>query len=159
MLQKLASTVQESDIRSLFLCHYACHAHLSPNGDLCFYDSDLVPRTTMMTHAFRILCDEDASRNSVVILILDSCFAGTTIRGIYSRDRSMEIIASVGYDQSTPGNLSDYARLQNHTFTSRLTDEVAQRIGREDVSSMSFAEIVDELRRKSSPDRLPQYCL
>lgn len=71
----------------------------------------------------------------------------------------MKIIASVGYDQSALGNPSDSARFQNHTFTSRLTDEVAKRIGREDVSSISSAEIVDELRRKSNPDRLPQYCL
>lgn len=159
MLQKLARKVQESDMRSLIICYYAGHARVSTNGDLCFYASDLVPRAMTMNRTFGMLSDKEPFRNSDVILILESCFAGTAIRGMDSRDRSLEVIASVGYDQSALGNPFDYVHLQNRTFTSRLTDEVAKRIGREDVSTISFAKIVDELRKKSNPDRLPQYCL
>lgn len=51
----------------------------------------------------------------------------------------------MGLEQSTLGNSSDLARIQNCTFTSRLADEVARSIGREDFTSISFAEAVDEL--------------
>lgn len=61
------------------------------------------------------------------------------------------------YDQPALGSPSDNARIQNRTFTSRLADEVSRRIEREEITSMSFAEVVDGIRRTSQPDRLPQY--
>lgn len=84
----------------------------------------------MMPRTFEALCDSDdeSFRNADLILILDSCFAGTETRDFDSGDRSVEMIASVEYDHSALGNSSDYARIQNSTFTSRLAVEVAQRL-------------------------------
>ena len=73
-------------------------------------------------------------------------------RGIDGQKRRSEIIASMGHDQKALGNPSDLARIVNRTFSSRLVGEVAKRVGRAaraDVTSISFAEVVDEFRRTS----------
>ena len=85
----------------------------------------------------------DPQGNTHADLILDCCVSGMPSRGTEWRNRSVEIIASTGLEQSALGNSSDLARIQNCTFTSRLADGVARSIGREDVTSIFFAEVVD----------------
>jgi hypothetical protein len=92
-----------------------------------------------------------------VVLIVDSCYSGDAMRGS-ALGRSVEIIAAVGAEQKAFGNPSELARVKRRTFTSRLVDEVAIRIGRGEMS-VSFAEIVGVLRSVSNPDRLPEYHL
>lgn len=161
MLGEGAKEVGDPEIRSLVLCHYAGHARPGPSNQLLFYASSLIPRTMTMTRSFSALYDpdEEAFQNTDAVLILDSCFSGLATRGTDDRNRSVEIIASVGLDQSAHGNSSDNARLQNKTFTSQLADEISRRIGNQEITSISFAEVIDELRRTGHPERLPQYRL
>lgn len=128
--------------------------------NLKLYASEIASHTMKMYRTFELLCDEHINYfpNSNFILILDCFFAEMAIRGFDSRHRDVGIVASVGYDQSALGNPSNQARIQNRTFTSRLADEVAKRIRCED-GSISFAKVVDELRRQSNRDRLSRYCL
>ncbi|KAI9861217.1 MAG: hypothetical protein M1813_005390 [Trichoglossum hirsutum] len=94
-----------------------------------------------------------------MVLILDSCYSGQATRGFKAAGRSVEIICSVSANQKALENASDLARVQNRTFTCRLADAVAQHVSKGDSSSISFVDIVEELRGKSLPDRLPEYSL
>lgn len=74
-------------------------------------------------------------------------------------DRSVEIVAAVGSTQEALGNESHLVRIQKHTLTSRLADEVARAVGDPARTSIAFTEIIASLRKVSSPERLPEYFL
>jgi hypothetical protein len=88
-------------------------------------------------------CYATYGRNTDVLMIFDSCFSGLATRGLESGGRSVEIISSVGSTQKAHGNYPDLARAQNQTFTSRLADEVARRVGRGEMT-ISFAQVIDD---------------
>lgn len=71
----------------------------------------------------------------------------------------MEIVAAVGAEQKAFGNPAANPRVQTETFTSRLSDEVAQLVGNAEVVTVSFSEIIANMRKSSNPDRLPEYVL
>ncbi|KAI9781517.1 MAG: hypothetical protein M1839_005932 [Geoglossum umbratile] len=85
--------------------------------------------------------------------------SGQAVRGLGLATRSVEIIASIAADQQVLGNAPNLSRVQHRTFTSRLVDSVTRKIGRGDSSSVSFAEIVGELRSLSHSQRLLEYHL
>lgn len=68
-------------------------------------------------------------------------------------------MAELGPTQDFQNMCWDYVSSKKYCRTSRLADEVAKRTRREDIWSISFAKIIDELRKQSSRDRLHQYYL
>ncbi|KAI9784781.1 MAG: hypothetical protein M1839_001511 [Geoglossum umbratile] len=162
LVQDLSAKVSKVDGRTLVIGHYAGHGTVNQNGKLIFFASPSAPRPFGLERCLGDLYEEDQCTNpdfkkTDVILILDSCYSGEATRGLGRAGRSVEIVASVGADQKALGNNS--ARVQNRTFTSRLADSIALRVGRGDVSSISFAEIIGDLRSTSQPKRLPEYHL
>lgn len=155
LMIQLVEEIKDPDTRCLILGQYAGQAGTTHLDNIAFYASNLAPQRTAMSRTFTTLCDEEdkSFQNTDLILILDCCFRGTATRGTDSRDRSVEIIALVIYDESALGSPSDDARIQNRTFTSGLVDEVSRRIGREKITSISFAEAVDEIRHTSQPEQ------
>ncbi|KAI9673864.1 MAG: hypothetical protein M1817_002070 [Caeruleum heppii] len=157
----IAKRITEQSGRTLLLGHYAGHAMVNAQDQLAFFASPAKPRAMTFKSTFQsVFFGNDFGLDQTdVVLILDSCFSGLATRGLLDQDRSVEILASVGTTQQALGNHPDLARVQNRTFTSRLTDEVVRRVGRRNTSSVSFAEVVGELRRQSHAQRLPQYHL
>ncbi|MCJ1422569.1 hypothetical protein MMC29_000449 [Sticta canariensis] len=156
LIEKLCKLCADTERQYLVIAHYAGHAAINDfSGKLAFHPSAEEPQMMLMNRTFDLLCDEDdpeSFKSTDVLIILDCCYGGMAIWGIDGQKRSVEIveiIASVGHDQKAVGNPSDLARIVNQTFTFRLVDEVAKSVGRADVTSISFAELVDELRRTS----------
>lgn len=113
MIQELATEVENPELRCLIFGHYAGHVTAGPSNDLVFYASKLALRTMAMNLSFMALCDIDHEpfRNTDVVLILHSCFAGMATRGTDSHSHRVEITASVLHDQAALGNFSDLARI------------------------------------------------
>lgn len=161
-IYELDIKAQDTDNKYLILGHYAGHAGLSVDGtSLVFYDTLSKRQRMTLKRTFEPLYDvnEGNFENTDVVIILDSCYSAQAARSSKGLGRSVEIVASVGVDQQALGNASRLARIQNKTFTSRLADEVARRVGRQDTTSISFSEIVEELGRVSLPQRVPEYNL
>lgn len=160
MISDLEREVEDLGTRCLAIGLYAGHAgpeHI--HGNLVFHANDSEQRKVTMERVFGPLFGTNSFTKTDVILMMNCCFSGLATPGVDSRDRSVEIIASVGYDKPAHCNPSNNGRIQNRRFTSRLADEVARRIGREDLTSISFAEVTEELRRTTQPQRMPQYRL
>lgn len=161
-IYELDIKAQDTDNKYLILGHYAGHAGLSVDGtSLVFYDTLSKRQRMTLKRTFEPLYDvnEGNFENTDVVIILDSCYSAQATRSSKGLGRGVEIVASVGVDQQALGNASRFARIQNKTFTSRLADEVARRVGRQDTTSISFSEIVEELGRVSLPQRVPEYNL
>ena len=145
--------------QSLIIGHYAGHGGIEDNN--LFLAAD--PSSLKRVFFERVWGDFWLSRSiferTDVLLILDCCYSGAALRDINEHDRSVEIVAAVGADQRALGNNSTLARLQNKTFTSRVADEIAKRLGRADTTSLTLREIVEAMRSTSNKDRLPQYRL
>ena len=60
------------------------------------------------------------------ILVFDSCYSGTAAKDNETSDYSAEVVASVDSNQKAFENWSDFACVQNKTFTSHLADEIAK---------------------------------
>ncbi|MCJ1356048.1 MAG: hypothetical protein MMC33_006042 [Icmadophila ericetorum] len=88
----------------------------------------------------------------------DCCFAGAAVREGATNSCSSELIAAVESTQAALGNLSELVRVTHRTFTSRLSDYVAVRRGRND-HTFAFLEAVEALRNESNNLRLPCYHL
>ncbi|KAI9787655.1 MAG: hypothetical protein M1839_000186 [Geoglossum umbratile] len=163
-IHSLATEISKREGRTLVIGHYAGHATLGVNDNLSFFASPSAPKSFGLEKGLGDLYQDYTYNNSGfemtdVVLILDSCYSAQATRGFEAASRSVEIICSVGTHQKALGNASDLARVQNRTFTSRLADSVAQSVSKGDSSSVSFVEIVEELRGKSLPERLPEYSL
>jgi hypothetical protein len=160
LLRDLFKQISVLDGRTLLIGHYAGHGAIDAMDRLFFFDSPRILQKVSLK-SFEELYDEtteDLLSQTDVLMIFDSCFSGLATRGLESGDRSVEIISSVGSAQKAHGNSPDLARVQNRTFTSRLADEVARRVGR-GATTISFAQVIDDLRCTSQPERKPQYKL
>ncbi|MCJ1397564.1 hypothetical protein MMC11_000758 [Xylographa trunciseda] len=161
-LEQISKQCDTLDGRKILLVHYAGHTSTDSNGELLFLPTLGAEKPALYMRTLYSLCEDHLGFELMdVVMILDSCYSGTAIRGIPTSDRSVEIIASVGTDgtdQTALGNTSYAARTQNTTFTSRLVDQVALRVGR-GILAINFAEIIGGLRRTSQSDRTPQYSL
>ena len=157
-LRTLLVTRHKIDGRVLVIIHYAGHGALNASDKLIFLANPNSPTSLSYDGSLSILENDDYTQDTDVIIILDSCYSGTAARAMDIKDRSIEIVASVGYDQQALGNSSQLARLQNKTFTSRLADEVAKQVG-QGVTSVSLAELVTRLRETSHQQRKPVYRL
>jgi hypothetical protein len=162
LIRDLSDKIAKVNGRTLVIGHYAGHGAVDQGGLLGFFASPSAYRPFTFERTLGELCQGDAAidpafERTDVVFIIDSCYSGQATRGLGAIGRSVEIIASVGADQKALGNVSNSSRVQNRTFTSRLADRIAVRVGRNDSSSISFAEIIGELRRESRPERLPEY--
>ncbi|KAI9782686.1 MAG: hypothetical protein M1839_004673 [Geoglossum umbratile] len=163
IIPELDALVSKIEGRTLVIGHYAGHGAIE-NGQLVFFASPSAPRSFGLEKSLSQLYQDNtgtdpAFEKTDVVLILDSCYSGQAVRGLGPATRSVEIIASVAADQQALENAPNLSRVQHRTFTSRLADSVARKIGRGDSSSVSFAEIVGELRSQSHSQRLPEYHL
>jgi hypothetical protein len=120
------------DGRTLVIEHYAGHAGVDAMDRLFFFGSqkNLQKLSLKPFEEFYDEITEDLLSQADVAIIFDSCFSGLATRGLESGSRRVEILSSVGSAQKSHGNFSDLPWVQNRTFTSRLADEVARRVGR-----------------------------
>ena len=102
-----------------------------------------IPVVELHRHIFTEIYDELKDTKSDIVMILDSCYSGLATRGVEAEttERNVEKFSAVGSVQKALGNFKDALRMQNNTFTCRLSTEVARRAGRGD-QAISFAEIV-----------------
>lgn len=156
--------------RCLLIGHYAGHGSVfadefffAPTADSsskrCFAYAFSLQYLTFPSTAFP---DTDS------ILILDSCFSGSAKRhsdlfnpdrsGLSGPDWSGELVCSVGPAQKMRPDWSKLARGQDKTFTSRLMDEVIREV-RRGSTTVSLIDLIANLRKTSSADRLPEYQL
>lgn len=160
LFRELFKQISGLDGRTLVIGHYVGHGAIDAMDRLFFFDSQKIHQKVSLK-TFEELYDEtteDLLSQADVLMIFDSCFSGLATRGLESGGRSVEIISSVGSAQKAYGNFSDLARVQNKTFTSRLADEVARRVGHGE-TTIAFAQVIDDLRATSQPERRPQYKL
>ena len=135
LLQDLSRRIIKVDGRSLVIGHYAGHGAVKDDKLVFFGSQSSRNRLFGFEITLGTLFENSDSSIPVfettdVILIIDSCYSGNCTRGLGATGRSVEIIASVGAKQQAFGNASDRARVQNRTFTSRLADSIALRVGK-----------------------------
>jgi hypothetical protein len=163
LVQDLGRKISEVEGRTLAIGHYAGHGDIDAGMPLFFASPSTRRRLFSFEKALGDLFEDPlinfpTFENTDVILIIDSCYSGQCTREFGRAGRSVEIISSVSANQQAFGNASDRARAQNRTFTSQLADSIALRVDHGD-PSLSFAEIIEELRRKTHPDCSPAYQL
>jgi hypothetical protein len=160
-IRKLCDLLDQEDGRKLLIFHYAGHGMIDPiDEDLHLAPSLISKRSLSFSVSFGNLYQNTLDFiNTDVIIILDCCYSGSVTRGMKQADRSVEILAAVGSTPEALGNESHLVRIQKHTFTSRLADEVARAVGDPARTSIAFTEIIASLRKVSSPERLPEYFL
>ena len=162
-LSELETKIQNVDGRCLVLGHYAGHAEMVYGNSLILKESRMRRQSMSFRTTLEVLWDpaELNFNNTDVVMIMDSCFGGQAIRGTEPPDRSVEILASVSMNPNTVGGYhpSQLARYPDDTFTSGLANEVVRIVGRSNADSISFSELVGELRRVPHLGRLPEYLL
>lgn len=160
VIDKLTKRLDVEDDRKLIVWHYAGHAKLNDEDDLCLIPSLNSKAFLNFNREFGIFWEPEVVFDKTdVVIILDCCFSAKAARGTIQEDRTVEIISAVGMAQKALGNPSDVARFRNRTFTARLADEVARMIGSPDKTSITFSELVAKMREISQPERLPEYAL
>ncbi|MCJ1396843.1 hypothetical protein MMC11_000033 [Xylographa trunciseda] len=156
MIRSIANEVDKADGRSLIIGHYAGHGELDIDGELCFSATRDSPRKIRYDRELTMFRDVEQWLNTDVVLILDSCYSCTALRGWDATSRSVEVVCAVGASQKAFGSSRQDKK---HTFTSRLADLVAQHAGNPDISSICFGELVEDIRAQSNPERMPEYSL
>ncbi|KAI9766247.1 MAG: hypothetical protein M1840_006661 [Geoglossum simile] len=138
--------------RTLIIGHYAGHSRVGEGG-LEFFAAPGKEQSFRYDSTLQPFCIEDSTFcDADIILILDSHYSGAATRDSPLTTRSVEVVAAVKADSEI------IAEIKNDTFTSRLAEMVLQHVRRGD-SSISFAELVSELRESNYPDRYPEYWL
>ena len=159
VLDSLAKKLDTHEKQCLVVCHYAGHGRIE--HDELLFSATLGGEPTLNFQRWMgELWSPDAHRfdKGDVVVILDSCFAGSAVRGMHSSKRSVEILCAVGQSQLAHGNKPDSVRGQQRTFTSKLADCIAMKVGRSDApSSITFSQVIQELRTTSHPDRMPEF--
>ena len=159
-VKDISSVVRNNKGRTLVIGHYAGHGEENLDQGLVFAAKPGSKQTFRFDWVLEgPLTDSNAFPNSDVLLILDSCYSGIATRNTTPTSQSVEIVAAVGDTQKALGNRSDIGGIQNRTFTSKLANLIAIQVGRPENSSVSFADLISELRRVGQPDRLPEYRL
>jgi hypothetical protein len=158
LISGIAHRAAEFEGRTLIIGHYAGHGQVGKHGLEFFAAPGIKQRFRYDLTLQSLYIEDNTFRDADVILILDSCYSGAATRDSPLTTRSVEVVAAVKATQAALGNDSEMARVQNHTFTSKLADLVSWYVGRGD-SSISFVELISELRRVSHPERSPGYCL
>ena len=145
--------------RALIIGHYAGHGGLDANDALYFVAGSANQARFKYDTTIGALMEASAvPPETDVCLILDSCYSGAATRTTQSSNFTAELVAAVGPQQKVLDNWFALARLQNKTFTSRLTDEIAREVGR-GMSTINLNDFIATLRQNSSADRMPIYQL
>lgn len=160
VIGKLIQQLNVEDDRKLVIWHYAGHAKVNDTDDLCFVPSLNSRAFVDFNRQFRSFWSADESFDRIdVIFILDRCFGGMATRSSTHQNRTIEIVSAAEMAQKALRNIFTTTRVQNHTFTTRLVDEIAKMMRNSDISSISFSDIVAKMRGTSRSERLLEYAL
>lgn len=150
--------------RVLLLFHYAGHGSIGDNGWVFNADSKY-PRTfnydrtiNPKLETFSDL-DDYASLGETFdcVTILDSCHSSYATRDGNLQTRRAEVVSSVREDQTTFTKGIDHTgKVTTRSFTARIAGLVSRRRGKGH-ESISFLDVVEELKTKSHPTRMPQF--
>ncbi|KAN0080772.1 hypothetical protein V8E54_003976 [Elaphomyces granulatus] len=145
---------------------------MDANGELAFLASREHPRSlnvrrTLLNPVLSPTFGEDLNNEENpavdIVFILDACFSAHVTKSISGYmiarivpptgiSRVVEVLAAVDAGEGALGNNPHRPKIQNRTFTAKLSAEVALARGRG--ASIEFSEVMTSLRA-SSPSKKP----